>query len=52
MHLMEETLERLGPTKNFNKILDKLEEIIEEGKRIIDPGCSLNHSLELSARSI
>jgi len=38
MHLMEETLERLGPDKNFNKILDKLEEIIEEGKRIIDPG--------------
>jgi predicted nucleotide-binding protein (sugar kinase/HSP70/actin superfamily) len=38
MHLMEETLERLGPAKNFNKILDKLEEIIEEGKRIIDPG--------------
>lgn len=37
MHLMEETLERLGPAKNFNKILDKLEEIIEEGKRIIDP---------------
>ncbi|MCJ7686166.1 MAG: hypothetical protein MUO68_17930 [Desulfobacteraceae bacterium] len=38
MHLMEETLERLGPAKNFNKILDKLEEIIEEGKKIIDPG--------------
>ncbi len=38
MHLMEETLERLGPAKNFNKILDKLEEVIEEGKRIIDPG--------------
>ena len=38
MHLMEETLERLGPAKNFNKILDKLEDIIEEGKRIIDPG--------------
>jgi len=37
MHLMEETLERLGPAKNFNKILDKLEEVIEEGKRIIDP---------------
>jgi len=36
MHLMEEILERLGPTKNFNKILDKLEEIIEEGKGIID----------------
>ena len=38
MHLMEETLERLGPAKNFNRILDKLEEVIEEGKRIIDPG--------------
>jgi len=37
MHLMAETLERLGPAKNFNKILDKLEEIIAEGKRIIDP---------------
>jgi len=37
MHRMEETLERLGPAKSFNKILDKLEEVIEEGKRIIDP---------------
>ena len=37
MHLMEEILERLGPAKNFNKILDKLEQVIEEGKRIIDP---------------
>ncbi len=37
MHRMEDTLEQLGPAKNFNKILDKLEEVIEEGKRIIDP---------------
>ena len=37
MQLMEEALERLGPAKKFNKILDKLEEIIKEGKRIIDP---------------
>ena len=38
MHLMEETLERLGTAKDFNKILDKLEVVIEEGKGIIDPG--------------
>jgi len=37
MHRMEETLERLGPAKNFNRVLDKLEEVIEEGKGIIDP---------------
>jgi predicted nucleotide-binding protein (sugar kinase/HSP70/actin superfamily) len=38
MHVMEDTFETFGPDKEFDKILDKLEEIIEEGKAIIDPG--------------
>lgn len=38
MHVMEDTFETFGPDKKFDKILDKLEEIIEEGKAIIDPG--------------
>jgi predicted nucleotide-binding protein (sugar kinase/HSP70/actin superfamily) len=38
MRVMEETFETFGPDKKFDKILDKLEEIIEEGKAIIDPG--------------
>jgi predicted nucleotide-binding protein (sugar kinase/HSP70/actin superfamily) len=37
MHVMEDTFETFGPHKEFDKILDKLEEIIEEGKTIIDP---------------
>ncbi len=38
MHVMEDTFETFGPDKKFDKILDKLEEIIEEGKAILDPG--------------
>ena len=37
MHIMEDTLEKYGAKKDFDKILDKLEEIISEGKKIIDP---------------
>jgi predicted nucleotide-binding protein (sugar kinase/HSP70/actin superfamily) len=37
MHIMEDTFETRGPKKEFRKILNKLEEIIEEGKTIIDP---------------
>ena len=38
MHVMEDTFETYGAGKEFDKILDKLEEIIEEGKAINDPG--------------
>ena len=37
MHVMEDTFETCGPNKEFDKILDKLEEIIDWGKTIIDP---------------
>lgn len=37
MHLSEEAFERFGAKKDFNGILDRLEEIINEGKGIIDP---------------
>lgn len=37
MRTMEETLERLGPLKEFDRILDRLEDIIGEGKALIDP---------------
>jgi len=37
MHLMENTFETYAPDKDFEKILDKLEEIVEEGITIIDP---------------
>jgi predicted nucleotide-binding protein (sugar kinase/HSP70/actin superfamily) len=37
MHTMEESFTTYGPAKKFDKILDKLEEIIREGKTIIDP---------------
>ncbi|MBW1797136.1 MAG: CoA activase [Deltaproteobacteria bacterium] len=40
MHVMEDAFETYGADKEFDKILDKLEEIIEEGKAIIDPGIS------------
>ena len=36
MHVMEEVFELYGPKKDFDRILDRLEEIIEEGKQIID----------------
>jgi len=38
MGVMEEAFESYGPQKDFEKILDRLEEITEEGKGIIDPG--------------
>jgi predicted nucleotide-binding protein (sugar kinase/HSP70/actin superfamily) len=37
MHRMAEAFEIYGPRKDFEKILDELEEIIKEGKKIIDP---------------
>jgi len=37
MRVMEGTFEAYGANKDFGGILDKLEEIIEEGKTIIDP---------------
>lgn len=37
MNKMEDIFERHGVRNDFKKILDKLEEIIEEGKVIIDP---------------
>jgi predicted nucleotide-binding protein (sugar kinase/HSP70/actin superfamily) len=37
MHVMEDAFETYGAGKDFGRILDKLEEIIKEGKTIIDP---------------
>jgi predicted nucleotide-binding protein (sugar kinase/HSP70/actin superfamily) len=37
MHAMEEAFTSHGPVKDFDKILDKLEEVVQEGKTIIDP---------------
>ncbi len=37
MRVMEEAFETCGAKKEFDRILDKLEELIEEGKDIIDP---------------
>ena len=37
MKAMEDAFETHGPSKDFDKILDKLEEIVQEGKAIIDP---------------
>ena len=37
MEAMEDAFETYGRSKDFEKILDKLEEIIQEGKAIIDP---------------
>ncbi|MFH1124664.1 MAG: CoA activase [Pseudomonadota bacterium] len=37
MHGMSEAFEKLGPAKAFDDILNKLEEVVEEGKGIIDP---------------
>lgn len=36
MHAMEEAFEQHGAKRNFDKVLDKLEEIIEQGKTIIN----------------
>jgi predicted nucleotide-binding protein (sugar kinase/HSP70/actin superfamily) len=37
MHALEESFETYGPAKKFDKILEKLEELIVDGKSIIDP---------------
>jgi predicted nucleotide-binding protein (sugar kinase/HSP70/actin superfamily) len=37
MHAMEDSFETHAADKNFDNILDKLEEIIKEGTKIIDP---------------
>ena len=37
MRAMADTLEAYGPRKQFDKVLNKLEEIFEEGKSIINP---------------
>jgi len=37
MKAMEDAFETHGPGKDFDKILDKLEEVVQEGKAIIDP---------------
>lgn len=37
MHVMEEVFEECGPTKDFDRILSRMEEIIEKGKQLIDP---------------
>ena len=37
MHAMADILEVYGPKKRFDKALNKLEEIVEEGKGIINP---------------
>jgi predicted nucleotide-binding protein (sugar kinase/HSP70/actin superfamily) len=37
MHIMEDYFETYAAGKDFVKILDKLEEIVEEGKTLIDP---------------
>lgn len=36
MHIMGSAFETLGPVKKFDMIIDKIEEIIEQGKTIID----------------
>jgi len=37
LHKLEKTFEKHGPTKDFNKILDEVVRITEEGKTLIDP---------------
>ncbi|UCF82234.1 MAG: hypothetical protein JSV50_13645, partial [Desulfobacteraceae bacterium] len=37
MTAMEDTFEKYGVSKDFDKILDRLDEIIQEGKTILDP---------------
>jgi len=37
MHVMEDTFEKYAAEKDFSKILDQLEQIVEQGKTIIDP---------------
>ena len=38
MRVMEDSFEKYGANKDFEKILDRMEEITKEGKTIIDPG--------------
>ncbi len=38
MHRMEDIFEKHGPGKEFDRILDAMEAIIEEGRELIDPG--------------
>lgn len=38
MRIMEDSFEKYGASKDFEKILDRMEEITKEGKTIIDPG--------------
>ena len=40
MKRMEKTFEKFGSSKDFEKILVKLDEIVEEGKALIDPTIS------------
>ena len=37
MHRMEDVFERYGQKKDLNRIMDHLDEIISEGKEVIDP---------------
>lgn len=37
MHRMEGIFEKYGPGKEFDRILDEMEEIIKEGKELVDP---------------
>jgi predicted nucleotide-binding protein (sugar kinase/HSP70/actin superfamily) len=37
MHSMSRAFEELGPRKDFDRILDMLEEVIEEAKKTMDP---------------
>jgi predicted nucleotide-binding protein (sugar kinase/HSP70/actin superfamily) len=37
LHTLEKTFEQRGPSKDFEKILDEVIRVIEEGKALIDP---------------
>ena len=37
LHALEKTFEEQGPSKGFEKIMDKVVKIMEEGKTLIDP---------------
>ena len=38
LHVMEASFEQHGARKDFEKILSKLDEVVEEGRSLIDPG--------------
>jgi len=38
MHRMEDVFEKCGPGKEFDRILDEMEQVIRDGKALIDPG--------------